>query len=164
MGEILRPEDLSTYIRDLERRVTTLERAQRVGSVAAPAYPAETPVFFYEDFWYPVWELPISLNVHDAIRYRVTTITVGDGPPPTVAALRLTTNTTGGPYYSYEAVVGTTQTQTTFNWRIPGTVPTGNLLIQLQAKIVSGTGYLKVYPPFARLALADLINATETGE
>jgi hypothetical protein len=163
MGEILRSEDLSTYIRDLERRVANLESGRQTAFHNLITNPSNDAIERANATWTPVFDVRIPIASHEAVFVRVQAY---KDPGVTVGLVRLqATTVTGLPVTVAKPVTSTdpvTPTQLTFAWRIPDLVLGSSVNIQVQSIRSSGSGSVFTYwPNSAYIGLVP--NATDDG-
>ncbi len=161
MPNVPKPEDLVTWMQDVDRRLRAVEGGQRVAVQAHAAYHYADYVETYDATWTPLWEVPVGYVEHDALLVRLY---VRCSAATTAEVRLLGVNVTGSPTTSAVAVP-TGDTIVTFAWRVPGLVlASQGRLFHVQARVTSGAGRVSIYPPQAvRTSPADLIGATTTG-
>lgn len=144
MGELIKPENLGTYIRGLERRIQALETSRRPSQTFVDVIPADPAGTFDEDY---VTLFRIRIDVLVAPVLEVTLAAFADGV--TQGVWRLQTNTLSGLPVSAETpfagAVANYTTTLTFSEGSIGTI-TG-LLVNVQAKRTSGGGGVYLYYP-----------------
>ena len=173
MGEVIQPEDMSTWMRDVERRLRGVESGAKLLTVQysrlrqTQTYVAVTSAGFTS-----CWEIPISRIVNDALQVGITVTadanTNGEcqvyafSSPGGVlnglatASITITGGATGAQKYME------------WDWQVPGMDALlgggGGTIFQIRAKRTSGTGNINVYDPdLAMQCSAFSIGATSTG-
>jgi|688.fasta_scaffold1137836_2 hypothetical protein len=163
MPENLQPETMSTWMRDVERRLRGVELnpkfpIQQYGAVVPP----NTLATFNNAAWTPVWEFRLGYVFADAVSVRVVVTTT----PGTTTEIRLRDNT----YSNTTSVVSippNTSEQCAFDWIVPNLfifMRTTGPIIYVEARRTGGTDDTYVYiPQVALQAQSTVIGATSDG-
>lgn len=157
-----RPEDLGTIIKELERRIRVLETTPRLPVLSVPTRRA---VSQYEQTssgtFSPQWEGFIGRITHDALQVEL----VVHVPSGSVGQIRLFESATASHSASQTVNFSASTQRFTWNWA-PGwpVGATGNVMMQVQSRLVSGAGPVTVYQPdIFDLVGSGVISATATG-
>jgi hypothetical protein len=162
MSELLRPENLSTYLRGLERRIAGLERDRQTSLHNLITNPSNDAIERANATWSAVFDVRVPLATHDEVFVRVQAYI----DPGVTAELRLqATSVVGTPATDPQFITSTnagTPTQVQWAWRIPGLDIGQPVNIQVQSQRTSGLGSVFVYwPNSAWMGLVP--NATNDG-
>ena len=165
MPEVQQPQDMTTWMREMERRVRNIETAPKLLTVQYTHVRAvETFLSCTSGTFVTTWELPLGRVVNDAIQVAITTVC----PAGTDGELQLrVANAWGNPTTAVRGLTAGGQDTTYFNWLVPGMADDQNgagVIIQVQARRTAGTGSISIYDPDVALQCSGFsINATETG-
>ena len=147
MPENLQPESMSTWMRDVERRLAQVERPSRLSTVqyTTPVEP-NTSVAVTSATFVTVWEFALSRVVADAIQMQSVVVTDAG----TSGEFRLKVNPVGATFnYTDLASMGAgIQRRVRFSWLVPDLVlGSSGILIQFQARRTAGAGNVVVFNP-----------------
>ena len=146
MGELIKPENLGTYIRGLERRIQALETSRRPSQTFVDVIPADPAGTFDEDY---VTLFRIRLDVLVAPVLEVTLAAYADGVTQGVWRLQ-TNNIAGSPVSADVPFAGAAAfytTTLTFSEGAIGGVGFIGGTVNVQAKRTSGGGGVYLYYP-----------------
>jgi hypothetical protein len=154
MAENLQPETLTTWMRDVERRLRAVESAPKLltaqyGSVRkqSDAFVAVTSATFVI-----TWEVGVSQIVNDS--FLVQTTVVADAG--TTGEVRLyAPSVSGTPVTAVASIPAGVQRFVRFAWLVPDMiVGTNTALFQVQARRTAGAGAVNVFYPDAFMAVS----------
>lgn len=164
MPDNLQPETLTTWMRDVERRLRAVESAPKLltaqyGSVRkqSDAFVAVTSGSFVIP-----WEVGVSQIVNDSFLVEMTVVTAAG----TTGEVRLfAPSVSGTPVTAVASVPAGVQRFLKFAWLVPDMVLGQNgLLFQVQARRTAGAGAVNVYYPDAFMAVSGFqFDADTTG-
>jgi len=161
--ENLQPESMTTWMRDVERRLRAVESApklltQQYGSVRKQS---DAAVNVTSSTFIPVWEIGLSEVVNDALFAQIVAVTsVG-----TVGEIRLKNFIGITPVTDAATIPSGLQRTAQFAW-LPPLLNIGDTgrLIQVEARRVSGAGSMDVYYPDSFMQLSGFsVDANATG-
>ena len=163
MAENLQPESMSTWMRDVERRLAAVERPTRLSTVQyTTSVEPNTAVTTTSATFETVWEFALSQVVADAVSMQSIVVTAAG----TSGEFRLRANPAGTALFTDVATVGAAdEKRVRFDWLVPDLViGSRGILIQLQARRTAGAGSVFVYnPTIAMQAPSFEINADSDG-
>lgn len=166
MGEVIQPEDMSTWMREMERRVRSIESSPKLLTVQySKVRPVETWLACTSGTFVTVWEFALGRIVNDAIQVAVTALPA-DGTTAGEMRIRVQ-NAYGNPTTSVQTIPAGTQVTRYWNWLVPGMgddLGGAGVIIQIQARRTAGTANLQIYDPDVALQCSGFsIDATTTG-
>lgn len=148
MPENLQPESMSTWMRDVERRLAAVERPSRLSTVQYTGVTQDNVYVTPDATWSVMWEFNLSLVVADAVSVASVVQTQSD----VVLELRLQANTSGTPTTDVLTFPVATQDVVRFDWLVPNLTPgLSGIYIQLQARQIAGGGIGGVYTPIVAM-------------
>lgn len=162
MPENLQPESMSSWMRDVERRLAAVERPSRLSIVDyTTVSQPNVSVNVTSGTYAVVWEFSISSVVADSVSLAAVVIT----DPSTTANLRLVANTAGIPVTDVATVAANSQKIVRFDWLVPSmNIGSSGVLIQLEARRASGVGNVAVFQPLVAMQIPAFIwNAEADG-
>lgn len=163
MPDNLQPETMSTWMRDVERRLRAMETRNRLQTVQYGAVVEPNTLVTVTDAAYVgAWEFRMGQVIADAVSVRVVVTTqVG-----TTAQVRLR-EVQNGWFTDPVTVPAATSEQCAFDWSIPNLdlyLGTPGPLVYVEARRTAGAGNVFVYLPQVVLQAASYdIGATSTG-
>lgn len=165
MGELIQPESMTTWMRDMERRMRAVESAPKLLTVQyTRVRGTETFLSTTSSTFVTVWEVALGRVVNDAVQISVTA-TASAG---TSGEMRLRTYAWGEQLSATQTVLDTPGgVNRTWNWLIPGMADqqgTTKVILQIQARRTAGAGNVNLYDPDLALQCSGFsIGATSTG-
>jgi hypothetical protein len=164
MPDNLQPETLTTWMRDVERRLRAVESAPKLlttqyGSVRkqSDAFVAVTSGTFAV-----TWEVGISQIVNDSLYVELTVVTAAG----TTGEVRLkAASIAGPPVTAVASIPAGVQRFVKFAWLVPD-LPIGDngLLFQVEARRTAGAGAVNVFYPDSFMAVSGFqFDADATG-
>lgn len=148
MPENLQPENMSTWMRGIERRLAAVERPSRLSTVQYTNVVAPNTYRQPTGSWSVMWEFNLSLVVADAVSVAAVVITQAG----VTVDLRLIANSFGIPTTDTLSFPAGTEDAVRFDWLVPNIFP-GQVgtYIQLQAIQTGGAGTASVFTPFVAM-------------
>ena len=167
MGEVIQPDSMSEWMRDIERRVRNVETAPKLLTVQyTRVRGVETWLGCTSSSFVTVWEVALGRVMNDAVQIAMTALTPDAA---TAGEMRLRIYSWGEQLSAVQTIPTTALTgiRRTWNWLVPGMAEqqgTTAVILQIQARRTSGTGTLQIYDPDVALQCSGFsINATSTG-
>ena len=126
---------MSTWMRDVERRLAAVERPSRLSTVQYTNVTAPNVYQIPTASWSTMWEFNLSLVVADAVSVAAAVITQAG----VTLDLRVIANTSGVPTTDVLSFPAATEDVVRFDWLVPNLIigATGTY-IQLQARRTAG--------------------------
>lgn len=163
MPENLQPENLSTWMRDMERRLAAVERPARQSIVEyVGVYRPGDFVNVTSGTFANEWVFTLSQVVADSVAVGVTVF----NPAATTSQVRLrAANVSGSPTTDTVSTTAGVFTYVRFDWLVPDlSLGSTGVEIAVQIRRASGTGTVQIYRPFVAMALPGYAwNASPTG-
>lgn len=163
MAENLQPQDMATWMRDIDRRLKAVERPAResivdyIGVYKPGDFVDVTSGTFVDE-----WAFTLSQVVADSVAVGVIIY----NPAATTSQVRLRgTNISGAPTTDTATTTANNFTYVRFDWLVPDLIlgSTG-VEIAVQIRRASGAGTVQIYRPFLAMALPAYVwNASSTG-
>lgn len=139
MGELLRREDLSTYLRDVERRVLALETSRRPSQTFLDVVPVEA-VSIFDDVYVTLFRIRVDIVTAPVLT--VSLAASGDGV--TQGSLRLKVGANESAEVAFAGAPASYTATLTFG---EGTVGGGPFAVDVQAKRTSGASSVSLFYP-----------------
>lgn len=153
MADNLQPETLTTWMRDMERRLRAVESAPKLltAQYGAIRKQSEAAVFVTSSTFVQTWEVGVSQIVNDSFLVKFTVVT----PAGTTGEVRLRAASGPGGTTAVATIPAGVQRFVKFAWLVPGLVlgPTGQLY-QIEARRTGGSGAMNVFYPDAFMAVS----------
>ncbi len=147
MPENLQPESLTTWMRDVERRLRAVESAPKLLTTQYGALRKQSDAFVAvtSGTFVVTWEVGVSQIVNDSFLVQATVVTDAG----TTGEVRLSApSITGDPVTSVGSFPAGVQRFVRFAWLVPDMiVGTGNALFQVEARRTGGAGAVNVFYP-----------------
>ena len=146
MGELIKPENLGTYIRGLERRIQALETSRRPSQTFVDVIPAD-PVSTTSAVFVTLFRIRIDVLVAPVLEVTLPAYTDG----VTQAVWRLQTNNIAGSPVSadvpFAGALASYTTTLTFAEGAIGGIGSNGVTVNVQAKRTSGSDDVYLYYP-----------------
>lgn len=162
MPENLQPESMSTWMRDVDKRLAAVERPSRLSTVQyTNVTEPNQQVAVTSATFVVAWEFNLSQVVADA----VSVAAIVDTSLGATAELRVRASTFGIPNTDPVTLNTGLQEAIRFDWIVPEAFPgqTG-VFIQLQARRTAGAGNVIVFKPYIAMQVPSYeVDATDDG-
>jgi len=154
MPDNLQPETLTTWMRDVERRLRAVESAPKLltAQYGGIRKQSDAAVAVTSSTFVVTWEVGISQIVNDSLYVELTVVT-GSG---TTGEVRLkAASISGPPVTSVASIPAGVQRFVKFAWLVPD-LPIGDngLLFQVEARRTGGSGNVSVFYPDSFMAVS----------